>query len=99
MRFRIVKNAWWMFWAWGMVVWPWMWLKKDHADDERLFRHELQHCYQCARMGRLKFYGSYLLLLIRHGYKEHPYEVEAREYENEPLTEIERVWFEKGKVG
>ena len=27
MTFWIVKNAWWMRWADGMVVWPWVWLR------------------------------------------------------------------------
>jgi len=27
MRFWIVKNAWWMRWADGMVIGPWVWLR------------------------------------------------------------------------
>lgn len=88
-----------MFWAAGMVLWPWVWFKRtpDQVSD-RLYRHELQHCYQVKRMGRFKFYTTYLWLLARHGYKNHPYEVEARERHYDPLTDQEKQWRENGVV-
>lgn len=99
MKFRIVYKAWWMFWAGGMAVWPWVWFKSaDMHVSTRLFRHELEHCYQIKRKGRLKFYVGYLLLLLRYGYKRHPYEIEANERENDPLTPTERAWKDRGRI-
>lgn len=100
MKFRIVYKAWWMFWADGMVVWPWMWFKpaKMHVSTT-LYRHELQHCYQIARLGRFKFYASYLLKWFRYGYRRHPYELEAWDMQNKPLTEVEGLWLKQGRIG
>jgi len=113
MKFRIVNNAWWMFWARGMVLWPWMWLRpvktypeydrEQFADwyqglADKLYRHELQHCYQVASLGRLKFYSRYIWYQIRYGYKKNPFEVEANQREGDPLTEDELRWREQGVV-
>ena len=49
-------------------------------------------------MGRFKFYTSYLWLLAKHGYKNHPYENEARDRQYDPLTDQEKEWREKGVV-
>jgi hypothetical protein len=49
-------------------------------------------------MGRIKFYASYLWLQMKHGYRNHPYELEAWERQNTPLTEQEKQWREKGKI-
>jgi hypothetical protein len=97
MKFRIVDNAWWMFWASGMVLWPWVWFKKG-GPTERLFRHELQHCYQVKRLGRLRFYVTYLFYSVRYGYRKNPFEVEAEKYEDKELTSQERAWMERGVV-
>lgn len=82
MKFRIVRNAWWMFWARGMVLWPWVWLKpveiypaydiNKYEDwykmrEHELFRHELQHCYQIEKNGVLKFYAKYIYYWFRYG--------------------------------
>lgn len=113
MKFRIVNNAWWMFWARGMVLWPWMWLRpvkvyelyppdqfpEWYAMRERqLYRHELEHCYQVERLGRLRFYTTYIWYQIRYGYKKNPFEVEANEREDTPLTSQEEAWRENGVV-
>lgn len=99
MNFRIVYKAWWMFWAEGMVVWPWMWFRRtsDQVSD-RLYRHELQHCYQVKQLGRFRFYTTYIWLWLRHGYWKHPYEVEARERQNDPLTAQEVAWRKRGRI-
>lgn len=113
MKFRIVKNAWWMFWARGMVLWPWMWLRPVRtypayppaefpewyeARERQLYRHELEHCYQVKRLGILRFYATYLWYQIRYGYKKNPFEVEANEREDTPLTAHEELWRERGVV-
>lgn len=92
MKFRILRNCWWMFWAGGMVGYPFIFFRMRYP-TEQLFKHELMHCYQVRRMGILKFYFTYVLLYIRHGYNNHPYEKEAREYARKPLNPHEQVWF------
>lgn len=44
-------------------------------------KHERVHVAQIERMGRLKFLAVYAWLLLRHGYQQHPMEIEAREAE------------------
>ena len=75
----------------GKVYYPFVLFKssKENVTDI-LFRHELQHVYQVRRMGWFGFYLRYIWLGIRHGYKNHPFEAEANERENDPLTEEER---------
>jgi hypothetical protein len=51
--------------------------------DDRLCRHERAHWAQWQRMGTVKFFVVYLWLLARHGYDEHPMELEARQAEQE----------------
>ena len=43
-----------------------------------LLRHEAKHLEQIRRDGRIVFSAKYLYRLIRRGYWNHPYEVEAR---------------------
>lgn len=100
MRFKIVyntrfvpprKTAW--------VLWPFVLFR--HTNDrvsDRLYRHELQHVYQIKRLGRLRFYWTYVLEAIKNGYMDHPYEKEARKMENEPLTLREITWRERRKI-
>ncbi len=45
---------------------------------DRLLRHELQHWRQAQRFGTLGFYARYAIGLVRHGYRNHPLEIEAR---------------------
>lgn len=51
--------------------------------DDQLCRHERAHWAQWQRMGTVRFYAVYLWLLARHGYDEHPMELEARRAEQE----------------
>lgn len=115
MKFRIIRNARFMFWARGMVVWPFLLLKpykrkkedslydkkyneQAEKDELRVYRHELQHCYQIKSEGRLKFYSKYLWFQVRYGYKKNPYEVDARSHENVKLTADEIAWKARGVV-
>lgn len=43
-----------------------------------LLRHEAKHLEQIRRDGRIVFSAKYLYWLIRRGYWNHPYEIEAR---------------------
>lgn len=75
--------------AW--VLYPFMFVSLPREDcDDRLFRHEMEHVYQVMRDGWWTFYIKYLYRLAVFGYMDNPYEVEARENENTPLTPTER---------
>jgi hypothetical protein len=41
----------------------------------------MAHWAQYQRMGAVRFYAVYLWLLLRHGYQNHPMEIEARRAE------------------
>lgn len=56
---------------------------------EFVFRHELEHCYQQVRDGRVFFYLKYFLYSVRYGYQKNPYEVEAVAAALLPLTPTE----------
>jgi len=94
-RYGLAIGNWfqrWLIGKWnGKVYYPFMLFAKAKEDvSDRLFRHELQHVYQVWRMGWLMFYVRYLWLVIRHGYKNHPFEVEAGEHQYDTYTEEER---------
>ncbi len=96
----------------GIVLWPYMIIRpKKYAKGEisqselmtqrslvKLYRHELQHCYQIKQRGILGFYIRYVFLSITKGYQNHPDELEARQYENEKLTPLEEKWLHEGVV-
>jgi len=50
--------------------------------NPKLIKHEQVHWLQYEKLGIVKFYVKYLWLLAKHGYKNHPMEIEARQYEN-----------------
>ena len=55
----------------------------EHLHSQRLIRHEQAHWRQWQRMGTIRFYAAYLWGLVRHGYRDHPMEIEARAAENQ----------------
>lgn len=70
------------------------------GDDQRWLRaHELVHWDQYRRMGFWKFYWKYLTGFIRHGYKNHPMELEANGLQNtdqyKNLAEKSRIKYPK----
>ena len=50
--------------------------------NERLIKHELEHLEQMKRDGKFRFAFRYLWRSLRYGYRNNPYEIEAREAEN-----------------
>lgn len=66
----------------GFLGWTSFWHKvyvlPGHERNERLLRHEAKHLEQIEREGRIVFSVKYLYWLIRRGYWNHPYEIEAR---------------------
>ena len=97
MKFYILKRCWWMFWADGMVVWPFVFFRQRNPSGP-LIRHEFQHCYQVRERGIWGFYTRYLKLLITHGYRKHPDEVEAYRKQYEPLNAQESNWYLNKRV-
>lgn len=74
----------------GKVLYPFVLFSQAKDDvSHQLFRHELEHVYQLRRIGWLWFYLKYLALAVRYGYRKHPFELEADERQNDPLTEQE----------
>ena len=71
-----------------MVIYPFMLFRqpKDEVSDT-LFRHELQHVYQVRDIGWLRFYAKYLYYSLRYGYMDNPYEIEAYDAQDQPLTD------------
>jgi hypothetical protein len=53
----------------------------ERMGNERLIKHEMAHWLQYKRMGAVRFYAAYLWGLLRHGYQNHPMEIEARKAE------------------
>ncbi len=81
----------WVIGRWrGKVLYPFVLFRmsKEKVSDS-LFRHEMQHVYQVWQMGWLGFHFKYVWLGIRHGYRNHPFEIEANEREDDPLTDKE----------
>lgn len=58
-------------------------LHPDVAPSQRLMRHELEHVRQWTERP-LSFPLRYAWLHLRHGYRDNPYEVEARDAETGP---------------
>ncbi len=58
----------------------------EFLKDERWLRHELAHIEQYRQHGLIKFLVRYLWYSIKYGYYNNPFEVEAREKENGPVT-------------
>ena len=72
-------------WAAAQVIMPRrVFVRKGVRLSERLLAHELCHVVQWEREG-LAFAGRYLFSVLRHGYHNSPYEIEARQAESEPF--------------
>jgi hypothetical protein len=91
LRFKYNVGRWIMGRFRGKVLYPFVLFKqaRDEVSDI-LFRHEMEHVYQVKRLGWFGFYGRYLWYMIKYAYKTNPFEIEANERENDPLTDEER---------
>ena len=67
----------------GRVLYPFVLFaeSKEYVSD-KLFRHELFHVNQIRRHGFIIYHLKYLMFLIRYGYKNNPFEIEARANED-----------------
>ena len=64
-----------------------VWLRPD-MDAETKYRvmtHEARHIFQIKRDGYIKFTIKYLYYLARYGYRQNPYEIDARKAANERI--------------
>lgn len=53
-------------------------LRRDHASDAGMIAHEQTHHQQRHRDGYIKFWWRIVFYLLRYGYHQSPYEIEAR---------------------
>ena len=70
----------------GFIGWTSFWnciyyIDRHHMYNKSLQRHELKHIEQINREGYIKFSFKYLWYSFKYGYKNNPYEIEAREAE------------------
>lgn len=63
---------------WGVVYV----MSESDRDDARLMRHEAEHLRQIERDGALGFAVRNLWWTLRYGYRNNPYEIEARAAES-----------------
>lgn len=66
----------------GFLGWTSLWntvyLMPGHKSNAVVVQHELIHIEQMRREGKLLFMLKYTWWLLTRGYKNNPYEVEAR---------------------
>ena len=67
--------------GYGAITMPWqtVYVLPERINDAGLVRHELIHVEQIQRLGAWRWAWQYLRGLLRHGYRDNPLEVEARE--------------------
>ncbi|HMN31846.1 MAG TPA: DUF4157 domain-containing protein [Chitinophagaceae bacterium] len=56
--------------------------KKEILTNRRLLNHELKHVQQWEEYGKIRFVYFYFLYSIKYGYHQNPFEIEARDNEN-----------------
>lgn len=70
--------------GWGAVTLPtWLgtWILYWGEPSDSLRAHEAVHVIQACRYGVTGFWVRYAWLWLRHGYRKHPMEIQAREAE------------------
>ena len=74
--FKLFLNA----FNYGAITMPWqtVYVKRDRLNDSGLISHESIHIEQMQREGAIVFTFKYLWYLLKYGYWNNPYEIEAR---------------------
>ena len=71
-------------WIGGITLGHHIYFKRSEADvTPEMLKHEMCHVAQIDKHGLVGFYLKYLWYSLRHGYKNNPFEVEARAAENQ----------------
>lgn len=75
----------------GFYGWTSFWNTIYYRDSvppvgSSLRKHELKHIEQIYREGRIKFFFRYVYYSYKYGYRNNPYEIEARKAENEVVS-------------
>lgn len=77
-RIILIHASWLPFGLRGFCLPPLVAVRMDHVEKGWVLRHELAHFVQYRRRGPLRYLAGYLWWLIRKGYQNHPWEIEAR---------------------
>lgn len=63
-------------------AWNTIYVLEGNEDNRQLVLHELKHLEQMHKEGKFKMMLKYSWYLIRYGYWNNPYEIEARKAQN-----------------
>lgn len=77
----VIVPKWLMPFGYGLTLYKLVFIRKD-GDYEYLLKHESKHVEQWTTIGLFKFPYLYTKELLRVGYVNNKYEVEAREIGN-----------------
>lgn len=77
---KIIKVSKWILpFGYGITLGHWLIVRKDSSNIEYVIAHEKVHWRQWQAEGSyFKWLFKYILQVIEYGYKDCPYEVEAR---------------------
>jgi hypothetical protein len=64
--------------VWGDTILLFNVSKQDFLQDKKWVCHEVRHILQTLEIGKWRFLWRYLILGIKHGYHQHPFELDAR---------------------
>ena len=76
MKITVVPK-WVLPFGYGLTLYKWVLVRKD-GDVPYLIAHEACHVKQWTTIGLFKFPMMYLYYLVKFGYLDNPYEIEAR---------------------
>jgi len=80
MKVPVIETSW-LLKGWAGFATP-LFVVVNDKNNERLIRHEMCHVRQWWRGWLAGFAVMYLYYLIKYGYWDNPYEVEARNAED-----------------
>ena len=77
---KVIKVPKWVLpFGYGFTLYKLVFIREDSKDYEYVKQHELVHVEQWTRIGFFKFPYLYIKELIKNGYINNIYEIEARE--------------------
>ena len=63
-------------WIEGIIIWPFIFFNGEPSSGIRF--HEHIHADQIKRHGVIRWYIRYIYCCVRYGYRDNPFEIEAR---------------------